>query len=160
MRNSVLKYLLVCSLLLNVSFVGAAAYTYYRHPHYGPFLAGPATFQGHLFDELSLKPDQASLFQEKAMAFHKAVLEKREEVNGLRGSLIALMRADKRDDKAIDEIVDRINEKQKALQKIVVSHMLEFKSMLAPDQQKKFLDLVSKAMGQPGEGECPLQPGG
>jgi Spy/CpxP family protein refolding chaperone len=167
MRNSVLKYILIVSLLLNFSFLGAAGYTYFRHPHYGPPFAGPAAFQGplgaemptsHLFDALSLKPEQVKIFQQKATLFHRAVSMKREEVDRLRGALIALMRADRRDDKAIEETIGRINERQKEMQKMVVSHMLEFKSMLGLEQQKKFLDLVANAMGQRGEPACPLEP--
>lgn len=168
MRSRAPGYVLIVSLLLNFSFLGAAAYTYYRHPHYGPPVAGPAAFQGrpaplsdmpasHLFQELSLRPEQVKLFQQKASVFHRAVLMKSEEVDRLRGSLIALMRADDRDDRAIEETIEQINEKQKEIQKAVVSHMLEFKSMLDRDQQKKFLDLIAKAMGQPGEAPCPLR---
>jgi Spy/CpxP family protein refolding chaperone len=165
-----MKYILVVSLLLNFSFLGSAAYTHYRQPHGRPSLSGPAVLQGqpgpfssdmpagHLFDELSLKPDQEKLFRQKATVFHQALLKKREEVDPLRHSLIALMRADTRDDKAIGETIGQINERQEEMQKMVVSHMLEFKSMLDKEQQRKFLDLIASAMGQHGEEGCPLQP--
>ncbi|MCL5423016.1 MAG: periplasmic heavy metal sensor [Nitrospirae bacterium] len=170
MRDNILKYILIVSLLMNFSLLGAAAYTHYRQTHFGPPpFAGPVGFQGKpgpfgppgmqpgcLFQELSLKPEQVKLFQQKALIFHQDLDKKRQEVDRLRGSLIALMRADKPDNKEIDATISRINGIQEDMQKTVVSHMLEFKSMLNKDQQKKFLDLIQSATGQRGEeAVCP-----
>ena len=41
------------------------------------------------------------------------------------------------------------------MQKIVVSHMLEFKSMLDKDQQKKFMDMIGGGDGGTQGGVCP-----
>ncbi|MGA3174988.1 MAG: periplasmic heavy metal sensor [Syntrophorhabdales bacterium] len=164
MKNSILKYILILSLLLNLSLLGAAAYTHYRHTHpsFPPF-AGPAAMHGMpasfgpgmLFQELSLKPEQVKLFQEKAAVFHSALLKKRQEVDSLRASLLDLMAAENPDRKAIEETIARINKIQEEMQKTMVFHMLEFKSMLDKDQQKRFLDLVRGAMDQRREAMCP-----
>ena len=44
------------------------------------------------------------------------------------------------------EIGAEINQAQEEMQRAVVAHMLEFKSMLDKDQQKKFFDLIEKVM--------------
>jgi Spy/CpxP family protein refolding chaperone len=167
MKDNILKYILIVSLLMNFSLLGAAGYTHYRQMRLGPPFAGPAGFQGKpgplgagmqpgcLFEELSLKPEQAKLFQQKALMFHESLDKRRREVDQLRGSLIALMRSDKPDSKEVDATISRINAIQEDMQKTVVSHMLEFKSMLNKDQQKKFLDLIQSATGQRGEAVCP-----
>jgi Spy/CpxP family protein refolding chaperone len=167
MKSNILKYVLVVSLLMNFSFLGSAAYTHYRQAHHYPM----APFSGHgsmpgphgsfgpgmPFEELSLKPEQAKLFQQKAEVFHGSIMKKKEEVDRLRVSLLALMRADNPDNKAIEATVARINEEQKEMQKTVVAHMLEFKSMLNKDQQKKFMDMIEGAMGERRETICPQQ---
>jgi Spy/CpxP family protein refolding chaperone len=165
MKDSILKYILIISLLLNVSLLGTAAYIHYtqvRQSHRAPFLgpSGPtgplAPFgPGMLFEGLSLKPEQVKLFQQKAEMFHGGLMKKRQEVERLRVSLIALMRAGNPDSKAIEATITQINNIQEDMQKNVVSHMLEFKSMLNRDQQKKFLDMIDSAMTQRKETMCP-----
>jgi RNA polymerase sigma factor (sigma-70 family) len=59
------------------------------------------------------------------------------------------------DNKAIEATITYINDIQEDMQRMVVSHMLEFKSMLDKDQQKKFLDMIDGAMTQGREAMCP-----
>ena len=165
MKNNILKYILIVSLLLNFSLLGAAAYTHYKQfrffppaPFWGPrgMPGPPAPFgPGMLFEELSLKPEQIKLFQQKAVLFHSALAKERQEVDRLRASLIALMRADNPDNKAIEATITHINKIQEDMQKTIISHMLEFKSLLDKNQQKKFLDMIEGAMGQRKVSICP-----
>ena len=151
MKSNILKYIFIVSLLMNVSLLGAAAYTHYkqvRSYHTAPFLGpigtpGPlAPFgQSMLFEELSLKPEQVKLFQQKALLFH--------------GGLVALMRTDNPDNKAIEATIAQINQKQEEMQKTIVSHMIEFKSMLNKDQQGKFMGMIEDAMGERKGPICP-----
>jgi Spy/CpxP family protein refolding chaperone len=156
MKSNFLKYLLALSLLLNFSLLGAAGYTHYRQSR--SKLAAPLSCDHHgnyLFQELSLKPEQIKLFQEKAASFHGALKKKRQEVDQLRGFLFGLMGADNPDHNTIEVAIARINNSQHDMQKMVVAHMLEFKAMLDKDQQKKFLSLIEGAMGKRKEMLCP-----
>jgi len=164
MKDNILKYILIVSLLLNVSLLGAAAYTHYKQTRFGPppfaGLEGPpgqpAPFgPGMFFEELSLKPEQVKLFQQKALLFHSSLMKKTGEVNQLRVSLVALIRADNPENKAIEATIAQINQKQEETQRIIVSHMIEFKSMLNKDQQNKFMGMVEDAMGEHREAVCP-----
>jgi Spy/CpxP family protein refolding chaperone len=166
MKDNLLKYILIISLLLNFSLLGTAAYTHYKQSHFfrpAPFsgprgLPGPtAPFAGPgmFFEELSLRPEQVKLFQQKAVVFHNALTKKSREVGRLRTSLIALIGADHPDHQAIETTIAQINSIQEEMQKTVVSHMLEFKSMLDKDQQKKFLHLIEGAMTQRQGDMCP-----
>ena len=164
MKDNLLKYILIVSLLLNFSLLGAAVYTHYRQTRFGPppfagLIGGPVRpgpfGPGMLFEELSLKPEQIKLFQQKAAVFHTALAKERREVDRLRTFLITLMRADNPDNKAIETTITHINKIQEDMQKTVVSHMLEFKSMLDKDQQKKFLHMIEGAMGQRKGEICP-----
>jgi Spy/CpxP family protein refolding chaperone len=164
MKDNLLKYLLIVSLLLNFSFLGAAGYTYYHQTRYrtSPFGYGlpgrvpvGSSIQPHLFEALSLKPEQRKLFEQKAPLFHEALDKKREKVDRLRGSLFELMRADHPESKAIEATIAEINGVQEDMQKLVVAHMLQFKSMLDKDQQKKFFDMIEGAMAQRRQAICP-----
>jgi Spy/CpxP family protein refolding chaperone len=166
MKVNILKYILVLSLLLNFSLLGTAGYTYYRQnrrPPAAPFgygvpgrvPAGSPAIQPHLFEALSLKPEQRKLFEQKAPLFHEALDKQREKVDALRRSLFDLMRADHPDSKAIEATIAEINGVQEDMQKMIVSHMLGFKSMLDKDQQRKFFDLIEGAMTRRQEIHCP-----
>ena len=165
MKDNLLKYILVLSLLLNVSLLGAAGYTYYRQNRnqtspfgYGPSGHVPMTstsIHSYLFEALSLKPEQRELFEKKARLFHEALGQKGAKVERLRDSLIELMRADRTDRKAIETDINEINGVQQEMQKMTVAHMLDFKSTLDRDQQKKFFDLIQGAVGMRHEINCP-----
>lgn len=165
MKNNILRYVLVLSLVLNFSLLGAAGYSYYRQSHhrpppfgYGPPMRVPAactSIQTYLFEALSLKPEQRILFEQKAPLFHNALDRNREKVDRLRRSLFELMGADPPDSKAIEEKIAEINGAQREMQKLVVSHMLEFKSMLDSEQQKKFFDLIQETMRGNEGARCP-----
>ena len=108
-----------------------------------------------LFEELSLKPDQIKVFQNKATGFHKALDAKRQQVIQLRGSLVTILREDNPNRETIGRTISEINGIQRDMQEMVVTHMLEFKSMLNNEQQKRFIDLIQGAMKERKESVCP-----
>jgi Spy/CpxP family protein refolding chaperone len=165
-KKHALKYVLIVSLLLNFSFLGAAGYSHYRQA--GPPIApapaghsvheqapGESAAQTHIFEALSLKPNQLRIFHEKAGLFHETVAKKQTRVDHLRSSLLDLMRADNPDRKAIQAAIVEISGAQREIQETVIDHMLEFKSMLDKDQEKKFLNLIQGAMTEKGWVQCP-----
>jgi Heavy-metal resistance len=164
MKDNLLRYILALSLLLNFSLLGAAGYTYYQQERHRPAPFGygvPGRARGdlsihpHLFEALSLRPEQRKLFEQKALMFHEALDKKGEGVDRLRKSLFDLMRTDHPDKSVIVATIAEINGVQEDMQKMVVAHMLEFKSMLDKDQQKKFFDLIQGAMTRRQEIHCP-----
>ena len=165
MRDKLLKYILAFSLLLNFSLLGAAGYTYYRQNWnrtspfgYAPPEHVPMTSTAihlYLFEALSLKPEQRKLFEQKAPLFHEALDQKRQDVDRLRKLLFELMSVDHPDNKTIEATIAEINGVQEDMQKLIVAHMLEFKSMLDNNQLKKFFDLIQGTMTKEHEIQCP-----
>jgi len=158
MKNNLLKYILILSLLMNFSLLGTAGYNYYKRsrPVAASLNCDPRT--NYLFQKLSLKPEQIKLFQQKALSFHDLLSKNRQEIAQLRKSLIGFLRTDNPDHKAIEDTIAQINSRQQDMQKMIVAHMLEFKGMLAKDQQKKFLDLIEGAMAKRKEAAYPVCP--
>lgn len=161
MKDNILKFVLVLSLLLNISMLVSAGYTYYKQSRYqaSPFgygLQKPGwQVPGCFFEELSLKPEQVRTMQQRAFTFHADLDRKRRDIDQKRISLVTLMRATSPDSKAIDTTIVEINRLQLEVQKTAVAHMLEFKGMLDKDQQVRFFNLIEGTMRKGTGLQCP-----
>jgi Spy/CpxP family protein refolding chaperone len=156
MKNSTLKFLLLISLILNISFLGAAGYQYYKKSTYWTSPFGYKIEKGHfLFEQLSLRPDQLKTMRETATKFRAIIDEKRQAVASKRKELITLMRRDNPDRNAIAAVVSEINGMQEEMQRMIAMHMLDMKAGLDKEQQKKFLNLIDNAMTEERQMGCP-----
>lgn len=156
MKNSALKFLLIVSLILNMSFLGAAGYQYYKKSTYWTSPFGYKMKKGHfLFEELSLKPEQMKAMRENATKFRAIIDEKRRAIASKRKELITLMRQDNPDRNDIAAVVSEISGMQEEMQRMIAMHMLDVKADLDKAQQKKFLDLVDNAMSEGRQMGCP-----
>ena len=156
MKNSTLKFLLFISLILNISFLGAAGYQYYKKSTYWTSPFGYKMQKGHfLFEELSLRPDQLKTMREAATKFRAIIDEKRQAVASKRKELITLMRQDNPDRNAVAALVSKISGMQEEMQRMIAMHMLDMKAGLAKEQQNKFLDLIDNAMTEGRPMGCP-----
>jgi Spy/CpxP family protein refolding chaperone len=156
MKNSTLKFLLLISLILNISFLGAAGYQYYKKSTYWTSPFGYKVEKGHfLFEQLSLRPDQMKAMRGTAIKFRAIIDEKRQAVASKRKELITLMRQDNPDRKALAAVVSEISGIQEEMQRMIAMHMLDMKAGLDTEQQKKFLDLIDNAMTEGRQMGCP-----
>lgn len=159
MKGNMLKFVLFISLLLNISMIISAGYTYYQHRQMGytpPFVCDFQKGNRYIFDKLGLKPEQISVFREKALPFRTKIIQKRHDILQKRSALLELMRAEKPDKPAINAAIIDINRMQGDMQRMVITHMLEMKAMLNKDQQKRFFDLIEKTMGANMEMPMPV----
>ena len=149
MKNSTLKFLLITSLILNVSLLAAAGYRYYKQSTYWTTPFGYKIKKGHfLFEELSLRPDQLAAMKEIAVGCRDMIDSKREEITEKRRELITLLRQENPDRKAIATVVSQISGMQEQMQWMIAMHILDMKTRLDREQQRKFLDLIENAMTQ------------
>ena len=156
MKNNTLKFLLLISLILNISFLGAAGYQYYKKSTYWTSPFGYTMKKGHfLFEELSLRPDQRKTMREAATRFRTVIDDKRQSIATKRKELITIMRQDNPDRNATAAVVAEISEMQEEMQRMIAMHMLDMKSGLDKEQQKKFLDLTENAMTEGRQIGCP-----
>lgn len=156
MKSYKLKITLIVSLLLNLSVIGAAGYQYFKQTQYwtSPF-GHKMKKDSFLFEELSLKPEQAGEMRGKAMLFRAEVDRERLAIAQKRKELINLLRAEKPDTKAIGSVISGISRMQEEMQRKITIHMLEQKGLLDKEQQKKFFDLVENAMTEGRQAGCP-----
>jgi Spy/CpxP family protein refolding chaperone len=155
MKNSLLKFALAASLVLNLTVIATAGYNYYEHSRTWVTPLGKVMDKDRfLFEDLSLKPAQLNALKNKAVLFHREIDSRRLEIDEKRKGLIALLRLDDPDQKSIDEVIKDINDRQEVMQKMVTRHMLEIKASLDKDQRQKFFDLIEGAMIRSGGGSC------
>lgn len=156
MRISFLKIALAVSLIFNLSVLGAAGYFHYAKnaSWLSPF-GVTMRKDKFLFEELSLRPDQAKGMREKAIPFRAEIDRKRKEIAARRDHLFSLLRADNPDADAISTTVAEISRMQGAVEKMVTAHILELKASLEKEQQRKFLDLIENTMSKGRQPGCP-----
>lgn len=160
MKNRTLTFLLLASVILNISFLGTAGYQYYKQSAYWTSPFGMKIKKGSfLFEELSLKPEQAKSMRESATKFRAIIDEKRQTIASGRKELITLMRQDNPDRKAVEAVVSEISGMQEEIQRMIASHMLGMKAGLDKEQQTKFIDLIENAMTEGRQMGCtPTEP--
>ncbi len=153
--NRTLKFTLIISLVLNLAFLTAAGYTYYRQSRtwISPF--GVKMEKGRfLFEELSLKPEQLKALKERTIPFRAEIDKRRMDIAEKRKELIMLLRADRPDRKAVDAVIAEISGMQQEMQRKIAAHMLEIKASLDRGQQQKFFDLIESAMAEGTQAGC------
>lgn len=155
MRRNCWRFVLAISLALNFSFLITVGYMYFKQSQYRttPF-GGKIEKNRFLFEELSLQPEQMEKMKARALSFRRAVDGKRKAIAEKRKKLFTLIGSNQPETPAIDAIIDEISSMQEDLQKNVVQHILETKSLLNKEQQKKFFDLIKNTMHTGKQAEC------
>jgi Spy/CpxP family protein refolding chaperone len=157
MKNSLLKFALVTSLILNVVVFATVGYHHYQQTRSWASPFGKVMEKDKfVFEELSLKPEQVAAMKSKAMPFRAEIDRRRSAIDAKKKELVTLMRDQKTNKKAIDATIKEISGKQEEMQRMIVGHMLEMKSSLDQGQQRKFFDLIERNMvGNGGQMSCP-----
>ncbi len=156
MKNSLLKFALAASLILNLTVAATVVYRYYSQSRMWVSPFGKVMEKNRfLFEELSLKPEQMAEMKKKAIPFRAEIDRRRQEIDAKRKELVTLMRDQDPDKKAIAVLIREISGKQEEMQRMIAGHMLEVKSSLNRDQQGKFFDLIERNMIGNGPMSCP-----
>ena len=147
MKNSLLKFALAASLILNLTVFATVGYRHYAQSRIWVSPFGKVMEKDKfLFEELSLKPEQLTAMKSKAIPFRAEIDGRRQEIDAKRKELVALMRLQDPDKKAIDAAIKEISGKQEEMQRLIAGHMLEMKSSLDIGQQRRFFDLIERNM--------------
>jgi Spy/CpxP family protein refolding chaperone len=156
MKNSLLKFALAASLILNVTVFTTVGYHHYQlsRTWVSPF-GKVMEKDKFLFEELSMKPEQVAAMKNKAIPFRAEIDRRRQVIDAKRKELVTLLRDQNPDKKAIDTTIKEISGKQEEMQRMIANHMLEIKSFLDDGQKRKFFDLIERNMTRSGQMSCP-----
>jgi len=155
-KSNFLRHLLLISVILNLAILGTVGYRYYQKTAYWTSPFGHTMKKDHfLFEELALQATQAEAMRKRAMPFRAEIDQQRADIAKQRKNLVTLMRQEQPDMQAIGAEIAGISTVQEAMQRKVVTHLLEEKALLNKEQQGKFFDLIEKAMNQGSQTGCP-----
>ncbi len=145
MKSNFLRFLLVISLIFNISIISAAGYVFLRHRHRAKMFGDMPMREQVIFEKLGLRPDQIKALTDKSAAFRTEVDKKREDVIRERRALLALLKSGASKE-SIDGEISKISGVQEDIQRMAAAHILEEKAVLDKDQQDKFFDLLDRSM--------------
>lgn len=156
MKGNTLRFLLLISLVFNIAIIATAGYLYYSQQGYWTSPFGLRMKKDRfLFEELSLSPEQTRRLRESTIPFRAEIDRRRSEIDGRRQALVGLLAEERPDVETINAAIAGISRKQEEMQRMIVTHMIEVKSELTREQQKRFLDLIEGAMNQSRQAGCP-----
>ena len=101
-----------------------------------------------LYKKLDLNEKQGRKADSLLIEFRTSSNTIWKETGNLRGELIDLLAMSQPDTDAIGKKQDKMITSQKKMQALTISHILEMKQLLTPDQQKIFFKLMR------GQGKC------
>jgi len=164
-------WVLGCSLVFNLAFLGTYLYGAWAHGHGKglPPLAPPA----ELKEELGLDDSMWKEFVDSRMRLRGEIHSLRHQVREERTRLWSLMSTDEPDIEAVDRATDNIADLQKQVQRLVVDEMMRLRSGLSAEQRQRFDEHFKNRVcrggamcdgGCMGDGpvghECPMGPMG
>lgn len=147
--------ILLLVLLTIINIAALATFTYHRFYPRMPFpLTGqpamnqPEPPKDFMQRELDLNPEQAKKFESHFEKFRTETRPIIDSLSNKRMELTQEMAGEPLDTAKLNQLVEEISALESRLQKRVISHMLETKAFLNPDQQKKFFLLFKEARDQ------------
>lgn len=156
MKNSTLRFLLLVSVVLNLTILATVGYRYHQRSTSWTSPFGHRIARDRfLFEALSLKPEQKQAMKERAIRFRAGIDRQRTVITGKKRGLVTLLRQEPPDLPAIRALIAEISAMQEAMQQAVATHMLEEKGLLDQEQRHRFFDLIEEAMNKGSQTGCP-----
>jgi hypothetical protein len=157
-RSKLPTLLLILSLGLNLAFVGTwlVSAIAARQPAVPGAVGGEPgkTIWCPLHREIGVDLRQWEQIEPRLLRFQAETADMRREIRSLRRQMMNLLASPREETMLIQEKQVEILSAQRAMQTRVIQHLLAEKEFLAPDQQKKFFELIGSQMQ--GGGGAPL----
>lgn len=148
MRSKWLTFLLILSVAINVAVLATIGYHYYQNTCLVPSVPCPMSpGDTHLYQSLDLSKTQLSKMEPIAQKFHARLGELATLMEQKKETLIALLQKDD-DPASIESLRKEMAGIQDEIQKEVITHIMESKQILDPNQQQRFFDLMRDSMIQ------------
>jgi Spy/CpxP family protein refolding chaperone len=146
MRSKWLTVVLFLSLAINAGVLATMGYHYYHNASLTSSAPCPLSpGDSHLYQSLGLSNLQLSKMDPLAQKFHGRLAELGAIMEEKKMVLIDLLRKDG-DPKEIENLRKEMAGIQDEIQKEVITHIMESKKILDPNQQQRFFDLMRQSM--------------
>jgi protein CpxP len=148
MRSKWLTVILFLSLAVNAGVLATMGYHYYRNTSLIPSAPCPLSpGDSHLYQSLGLSNAQLAKMEPLAQKFHGRLSELGAAMEGKRGLLVDLLAKDG-DPASIENLRREMAGTQDEIQREVITHIMESKKILDPNQQQRFFDLMRQSMAR------------
>ncbi len=152
MRRTGLILIFVVSLAANVAVLATVGYHYYRNTCLLQPRACPLSSNDHhLYQSLGLSESQLSKIEPLARTFHERLEEMTGTTGDKRDQLVSLLSQEQVNHDQIERFRKKLAATQDGIQREVITHILELKEVLSPEQKQRFFDLMRETLGR-GEG--------
>ena len=148
MRSKWLIIVLFLSLAVNAGVLATMGYHYYLSASSKTMAPCPVSpGDSHLYQSLGLSSAQLSKMEPLAQKFHGRLAELGVAMEGKKELFVDLL-AKGGDPSGIENLRKEMAGIQDDIQKEVISHIIETKKILDPNQQQRFFDLMRQNMIQ------------
>ena len=150
MRTKWWTLILGFSLAFNAAVLGVCGYHYYRYSCVVPSTTHcPLSLgDGHFYQRLGLSHSQLERMTPLARAFHAKLDKLSRETERKRARLVDLLSREEVDFGKIESLRKDMAGIQDQIQKEVITHLLDVRKILNPEQQAYFFKLLRKSMKQ------------
>ena len=147
MRNRWVTMILVLSLAINAAVLAVAGYNYYGSSSQ-PTTAAAHSSEGdhHFYEKLGLTPVQLAKMTPMAAAFHESLKSLHSEMDEKKDAMISLLGGEDVAPTRIEALRIEMAAIQDGIQKTVITHVLDVKQILDPNQRERFVDLLRRSM--------------
>ena len=147
MNKKALIFVLVLSLAINASILGTMGYNYYRDTFQAPTAPCPLSpNHQHLYQELGLSTLQLAKMEPLAQKFHGRLADLGAAIKGENSRLVELLGQKNVDPGQVEVLRKEMAGIQDEIQKEVIAHILESKTILDSKQQERFFDLIRQSL--------------
>lgn len=147
MKTKWWRLILIFSLAINAAVLGACGYHYYRYIGAAPSAYCPLS-QGeqHFYQGLGLTDSQLERMAPLAHTFHARLDKLSRETEKKRALLMDLLSREAVDLGRIEILRKEMAGIQDRIQREVITHLLDVRKILNPEQKERFFALLRKSM--------------
>nr|NJM02656.1 periplasmic heavy metal sensor [Desulfobacula sp.] len=146
MKNKRLTLVLVLSLSMNAAFLAVTGHGWYHGNHPAPEICHLTGKEDHLYRELGLTQAQLAVVKPLADQFHQSLDLLSSDMGTLKKTMMDLLENHDGSWAEIENARRDMAAVQDSIQQTVINHVLDLRKILAPDQQKRFFDLLRRSM--------------
>ena len=154
MSRKTLTWLLVFSILLNISTVVTFSYFRWVKSDKSRPSSHRRDHREYFNKQLELNEAQADSMESLRSKFWREIKPLRMQLDHARQELFQVLKQDSLDDQQVNLKIDEISDIQKLMQRKTIENFLQHQSILTPEQNKKFIEIMSSRLyfGEPGRG--------
>jgi len=153
MKRNIVHAAAIILLVVNLAAFGTLLYNRWSGAQPASLQQGRDQRFEQMKRELALSSGQAAQLDVYRTTFHAEIDSLSTQLIAVRIELAHTLQEDKLDTTRVNSILNNISQLQSLAQRKVISHLLSVKSILKPEQQKKFFAIVlerfSSASDQP-----------